>query len=184
MRSLVRRRTLAVTGVLTGISLGVIFGVAGGVVPASWLPKPDIVEAFVHVNAVLSVLALVAIGSGVRAVRNGAIDVHRRYMTAAFGFFVAFLASYLYRLTVVGTTSFDGPAALEPVYYLVLAVHVVLAIVCLPLLYYVLLLAYGYDRAELPETPHPRVGRIAATLWAVSFTLGLVVYAALYVIPW
>ena len=67
---------------------------------------------------------------------------------------------------------------------LVLAVHIVFAIVCLPLLYYVLLLAYGYDRRELSETPHPRVGRIAATLWAVSFTLGLVVYAALYVVPW
>ncbi|WP_008527975.1 hypothetical protein [Halorhabdus tiamatea] len=34
------------------------------------------------------------------------------------------------------------------------------------------------------EYDHPRVVRIAATLWAVSFTLGLVVYAALYVVPW
>ena len=184
MRSLVRRRTFGITGVLTVVSLGIIFAVVGGAVPPSWLPETDAVEALVHVNAILSVLALLAIGAGIRAVRRGAIDVHRRYMSAAFGLFVAFLTSYLYRLTVVGTTSFGGPAVLEPVYYLVLAVHVGLAIVCLPLVYYVLLLAYGYDRAALPETPHPRVGRIAATLWAVSFALGLVVYAALYVIPW
>ncbi|MFB6128235.1 MAG: DUF420 domain-containing protein [Halorhabdus sp.] len=182
MRSIVRRRTLAITGVLTVASLGVILGVVGGVVPPSWLPKTDYVDALPHLNAVFSVLALLAIGAGVRAVRQGDIDAHRRNMGLAFGFFVAFLASYLYRITVAGTTTFAGPAVLEPVYYLVLGVHVLLAIVCLPLVYYVLLLAFGYDRQELAETRHPRVGRVAATLWAVSFTLGLVVYAALYVV--
>jgi len=181
MRSLVRKRTVGFTVVLTVGSLALIFGVVGGVVPSSWLPQTDAVDALPHVNAALSVFALLAIGTGIRAVRRGAIDVHRRRMGAAFVLFVAFLASYLYRITVAGTASFGGPTVLEPVYLLVLAIHVTLAIACLPLVYYVLLLAYGYDRRELPETPHPRVGRIAATLWAVSFTLGLVVYVALYV---
>ncbi|WEL20988.1 Uncharacterized membrane protein YozB, DUF420 family [Halorhabdus sp. BNX81] len=179
-----RERTVAVTTVLTISSLVVIFGVVGGVVPSSWLPRTDAVDALPHLNAALSALALIAIGAGIRAVHRGAIDAHRRRMGAAFGLFVAFLASYLYRITVAGTATFDGPSVLEPVYLLVLAIHVTLAIVCLPLVYYVLLLAYGYDRRELPQTPHPRVGRIAATLWAVSFTLGLVVYVALYVAPW
>ncbi|ACV10857.1 protein of unknown function DUF420 [Halorhabdus utahensis DSM 12940] len=184
MRSIVRRRTVELTVVLTVGSLALIFGVVGGVVPSSWLPHTAAVDVLAHVNAVLSVLALVSIGAGVLAVRRGDIDAHRRRMGAAFALFVAFLASYLYRITVAGTQPFTGPGVLEPVYLVILAVHVTLAIVCLPLLYYVLLLAAAYDRRELPETSHPRIGRIAAPLWAISFTLGLVVYVVLYIAPW
>lgn len=184
MRSTIRTRTVELTVGLTIGSIAVIFAVVGGVIPASWLPRTDVVEVLPHVNAILSTFALLAIGSGIRAIRRGRIDAHRRRMGIAFALFVAFLVSYLYRLTVVGTKSFGGPPALEPVYLLVLAIHVTLAIVCLPLLYYVLLLATGYDQRELSETAHPRVGRFAATLWAVSFALGLVVYAALYAVPW
>jgi putative membrane protein len=68
------------------------------------------------------------------------------------------------------------------VYLPLLAIHIGLAIVCVPLLYYVLLLALTRPVTELPETPHRKVGRVAASLWLISFTLGVVVYAQLYLI--
>jgi putative membrane protein len=184
MRSTVRSHALALTTILSVISLGLIFGVVGGVVPSQLLPRaPDtVLAALPHLNAALSGLALIAIVAGLAAIRRGDVQTHQRRMGAAFGLFVGFLVSYLYRITIEGPTSFGGPAVVEPVYYLLLAIHVGLAILSLPLLYYVLLLAYGYDADELAATNHPRVGRIAAPLWAISFVLGIVVYLALYVV--
>ncbi|MFB6201155.1 MAG: DUF420 domain-containing protein [Halorhabdus sp.] len=184
MRSTVRTHVSAVTVGVTAVSLALIGSVVGGVVPNAVLPRaPDaLLDVLPHVNALLSALALVAIGTGVAAIRRGNVNAHRRRMSGAFALFVVFLASYLYRISLEGPTTFAGPAAIEPVYYLLLAVHVGLAIVSLPLLYYVLLLAYSYDTQELSATAHPQIGRIAAPLWAVSFALGIVVYLALYVV--
>jgi putative membrane protein len=44
------------------------------------------------------------------------------------------------------------------------------------------LIASTHDVSELPETAHPRLGRIAAALWLISFALGIVVYAMLYLV--
>ena len=57
-----------------------------------------------------------------------------------------------------------------------------LAVVSIPLVYYVLLVATTRPVAAIRESPHPRVGRVAASLWFVSFALGVVVYALLYVV--
>ncbi|WP_135661779.1 DUF420 domain-containing protein [Halorhabdus rudnickae] len=184
MRSTVRRHVPLLTAVLSAVSLALVFGVVGGLVPSGMLPRTSdaVIEALPHLNALLSTLALVAIGTGLVAIRRGDVRAHQRWMGTAFLLFVGFLCSYLYRIAIEGSTTFRGPAAIAPLYYLLLAIHVSLAILCLPLLYYVLLLAYGYDAAELSETNHPRVGRIAAPLWATSFALGIVVYLALYVV--
>ena len=97
--------------------------------------------------------------------------------------FVAFLVLYLYRVSLVGPAPFPGPDSVYQFVYLpVLAIHILLAIVCIPLLYYVLLLALTHDVAELPATNHPRVGRVAASLWQISFALGIVVYLLLYAV--
>jgi len=184
MRSTVRSYTRSLTVLLTVVSLALIFAVVGGALPSSVLPHgPEaLLAALPHVNAAISALALVAIAGGLRAIRRGDVPAHRRWMTTTFTLFVLFLCGYLYRIAIEGSTTFGGPAAIAPVYYLLLAIHVGLAILCLPLLYYVLLLAYGYDTDTLAETNHARVGRIAAPLWAISFTLGIVVYLALYVV--
>jgi putative membrane protein len=83
----------------------------------------------------------------------------------------------------VGPATFPGP---DPVYRTVylplLAVHILLAVVCIPLLYYVLLLAATRPVSALVDTAHARVGRVAAALWILSFVLGNVVYAMLYVV--
>jgi putative membrane protein len=104
-------------------------------------------------------------------------------MIATLGLFAAFLVLYLYRITVRGTTAFGGPDAVYRFVYLpTLGIHVLLAIVCVPLLYYVALLAATRPIPELRGSLHPRVGRIAAALWFVSFLLGDVVYVLLYVV--
>ncbi|WP_018259407.1 DUF420 domain-containing protein [Halomicrobium katesii] len=185
MERLVRERTGVLTTLLTIVSLALVFGAVLRVGPATALPAaPDAVLAAIpHANAAISATAIGTIVVGVRAVKRGDIRRHKRLMATTFALFVAFLALYLYRVSLLGPTGFpeSAPAWIETyVYFPVLAVHILLAIVCIPLVYYALLLAYSYPIAELPNTPHPRVGRAAAGLWLVSFALGIVVYVLLY----
>ncbi|MBX0294310.1 DUF420 domain-containing protein [Haloarcula nitratireducens] len=180
-----RARVPALTGLLTVVSLALVFGAVLGAIPPRVLPHApeSVLAAIPHLNAAISATAIVTIVVGVRAIRNGRIQRHRRSMVATFGLFGAFLILYLYRITLEGPTDFAGPAAVESFVYLpLLAVHILLAIVAIPLVYYTLLLAASHPVAELPETNHPRAGKLAAGLWLISFSLGIVVYAMLYLV--
>lgn len=181
-----RERVRLLTGVLSVVSLAVVFAAAGGRIPSSSVPAaPEwVIETIPLVNAVISAVAIGTIAVGWRAIRRGEIQRHRVAMLSSFGLFASFLALYLYRLTVLGgPQDFPGPATVERFVYLpILAVHILLAIVCIPLLYYVLLLAMSRPIADLPNTSHARVGRVAAMLWLISFSLGIVVFVLLHLV--
>ncbi|MDS0283224.1 DUF420 domain-containing protein [Haloarcula onubensis] len=181
----VREQVPALTAVLTVVSLALVFGAVGGAIPAVLLPRApeSVLEAIPTVNALISAAAIVSILAGVRAIRRGNVERHRRLMVGAFGLFVAFLVLYLYRVTLVGPTDFPGPAVVETyVYFPLLAIHILLAIVAIPAVYYTLLLAASHPVSQLGRTNHPRAGKVAATMWLISFSLGIVVYAMLYVV--
>ncbi|MFB6156492.1 MAG: DUF420 domain-containing protein [Haloferacaceae archaeon] len=185
VRGGVRGHVPAVAAVLSVGSLALVFGAALGAVPRAVLPRapPAVVGAIPHVNAAISALAVLTIGGGVLSIRRGDVRRHRALMLLSTLLFAAFLVLYLYKVALQGPADFPGPGAVYRLVYLpLLAVHVLLAVVCVPLLYYVLLLAYTRSIAELPETRHPTVGRVAAGLWVVSFVLGNVVYLLLYVV--
>jgi putative membrane protein len=185
MEATVRNNVPALTALLTAVSLALVFGAVLGVVPEQSIPRaPDaVIAAIPHANAVISVVAIAVIGGAWRAIRRGNVARHRAGMLTGLALFVAFLGLYLYRVSLEGPTEFPGPGAVERFVYLpILAVHILLAIVCIPLLYYVLLLALSRPVSAIPRTNHRRVGRVAASLWLVSFTLGVVVYALLYVV--
>ncbi|QCS41921.1 DUF420 domain-containing protein [Natrinema versiforme] len=179
-----RERVRLLTGVLSVVSLAVVFAAAGGRIPPSSVPAaPEwVIDVIPLVNAVISAVAIGTITVGWRAIRRGRIERHRVTMLASFGLFAGFLALYLYRLTVTGGPQpFPGPDAVYQFVYLpLLAIHIFLAIVCIPLLYYVLLLAASRPVTEIPQTSHARIGRVAATLWLISFSLGIVVFVLLH----
>ncbi|MFB6131180.1 MAG: DUF420 domain-containing protein [Salinigranum sp.] len=180
-----RDHVRGLTAVLSVASLALVFGVALGAVPGSALPRaPDgVVSAIPHVNAVISTVAIVTILAGVRFVRRGEVRRHRATMLISLGLFGAFLALYLYKVALEGPAAFPGPADVYRFVYLpMLAVHVLLAVVCLPLLYFVALVGLTHPVEEVYRSAHRRVGRVAATLWVVSFALGDAVYGLLYVV--
>ncbi|MFB6107729.1 MAG: DUF420 domain-containing protein [Haloplanus sp.] len=180
-----RNRVPALTALLSAVSLALVFGAAFGSIPAGALPRAPtaVLHAIPHVNAVLSTTALVSILVGVAFVRRGEVRKHRALMLLSALLFALFLGLYLYKVVLEGPAEFPGPTGVYHTVYLpILAIHVLLAVVCIPLLYYVLLLALTRPVAALRNSAHARVGRVAASLWVVSFALGDVVYALLYVV--
>jgi putative membrane protein len=184
LRTRVRAHVPATATALSLVSLALVFAAALRVVPQHLLPQaPEVViDAIPHLNAVVSAVAVVVIVAGVRAIRDGNVRRHRRLMSTAFGLFALFLVGYLYRVALVGPTPFPGRGAVETIYLATLGVHITLAVICGPLLFYALVLAWSHPVAELPSTNHRRVGRVAAPLWATSFALGVVVYLLVYVL--
>jgi len=181
----VRKHVPVVSGLCSVLALALVFAAALQAIPSALLPRaPEgVIHAIPHLNAVVSATAIGTIVVGWRAIRRGNVARHRRAMLSTVALFAAFLVAYLYRVALEGPTDFSGPPLVESVVYpAVLGVHVVLAIVCVPLVIYVLLLALTHSVAELPETRHPQVGKAAAALWLVSFSLGIVVYLMLYVL--
>jgi len=179
-----RRHVPSLTAVLSVVSIALVVAAVRGVVPSGALPHaPEwIIDAIPTVNAAISATAIGTILVGVRRIRAGDVDGHRKAMATTTLLFFAFLGLYLYRLVVHGTTEFAGPEAVYTFVYLpVLVVHMGLAMVAIPLVYYALLLAGTRPVADIHESNHARVGRAAASAWLVSFALGIVVYLLLYV---
>jgi putative membrane protein len=185
MQQYARDRVPALAAGLTVVSLALVFGAVLRVIPESLLPRvSDATLALIpHVNAVVSTVAIGTIGVGVWFARRRAYRKHRAMMLTSLGLFALFLVLYLYKVVLEGAATFPGPESVYTFVYLpLLAVHILLAIVCIPLLYYVLLLAVTRPISELQGTAHRRVGRVAAALWLVSFVLGDAVYLLLYVV--
>ncbi|WP_101298180.1 DUF420 domain-containing protein [Halegenticoccus soli] len=180
----VRNHVPALTALLTAVSLALVFGAALGAIPQTAFPRASdaVLDAIPHVNAVVSAAAVVTIAAGWLSIRRGNVRRHRRLMIASLGLFAAFLVLYLYKVILEGPAEFPGPEAVYRFVYLpTLAVHILLAVVCIPLLYYVVLLALTRPVSEIYDTRHRTVGRVAASLWLLSFVLGNVVYVLLYV---
>ncbi|GAB3423339.1 DUF420 domain-containing protein [Haloparvum alkalitolerans] len=178
-----REHVPLLTAVCSTVALALVFGAATQSIPTTYVPHPGdaVLAAIPHLNAAFSLTAIGTIALGWRAIRRGNVARHRALMGTSLLLFAAFLTGYLWRLTLVGTTTFPGPEVYYRYVYLpVLAVHMLLAIVCIPLLFYALLLAATRPVAEVYETRHRTVGRVAAPLWLISFAMGVGVYAMLH----
>ena len=180
-----RDRVPELTAILTVVSLALVFGAVLGAIPRGSIPRaPEAVLSVIpHVNAVVSTAAIGTILAGFVFARRREFEKHRAMMLTSAALFAVFLVLYLYKVALEGPAEFPGPEVVYTWAYLpLLAVHILLAIVCIPLLYYVLLLATTRPVSALVDTAHARVGRVAASLWLISFVLGNVVYALLYVV--
>jgi len=178
-----RENVPLLTALLSVVSLALVFGAVGGIIPSSLLPRASdaVLEAIPHFNAAVSATAIVTIVLGWRAISRENVQQHKAFMLTSFGLFAAFLVAYLYRLTLVGTAEFPGPELVYSYVYLpFLAVHILLAIACVPFVFYALLLAATRPYQELYHTRHAQVGFVAAVLWLISFSMGIGVYLMLH----
>ena len=183
MREWAKANVSILTAVASVVSLALVFGAVGGVIPSRILPRASdaVLAAIPHLNAAISATAIGTILLGWRAIARGNVRRHRAFMLTSFGLFVAFLAGYLYRLVLVGTATFPGPETVYTYVYLpFLAIHILFAIICVPFVFHALFLAATRPHEELYTTRHAQVGLVGASLWLVSFAMGIGVYLMLY----
>ena len=140
-------------------------------------PRPD--TPLPLVNASLNGVAFVLLLLGLRAIRAGDRERHALLMRAAFLVSAAFLASYLYYHLVVqaevGPTPFHGRGAARVAYLVLLASHVILAMVNLPMVLRTLWLAHKQDWDR-----HRWWARKTLPIWLYVSMTGVVVYLVLY----
>lgn len=134
------------------------------------------------INAFLNGGAALCLVLGFLAIKRGRRERHARLMRAAFLLSVAFLASYLYYHFVVipaqgGPVRYGGEGAAKVAYLLLLATHVLGAIVNLPMVLRTLWLAHT-ERWE----SHKRWAKWTFPLWLYVSVTGVAVYLVLYVL--
>jgi protein SCO1/2/putative membrane protein len=132
------------------------------------------------VNASLNGIAFLFLCAGLVAIKRGRRAGHAALMRAAFVSSAAFLACYLYYHTVVlpatgGPTRYNGEGWRRTAYLAMLASHVVLAIVNLPMVLRTLWLAHK-ERWE----SHKRWARVTLPIWLYVSVTGVAVYLVLY----
>ena len=126
-------------------------------------------------NAALNATAATLLTIGYVLIRRGRVRQHRRVMIAAFTTSTLFLISYLVYHANVGSRPFPGQGPIRTVYYAILASHVVLAMVIVPMALVTLTRALRerFDR-------HRRIARWTLPLWWYVSVTGVIVYLMLY----
>ena len=113
----------------------------------------------------------VCLVAGFRHIRLGNRDSHRKCMIGALLFSAVFMVSYLTYHSQVGYTPFEGQGLVRPVYFTLLASHVILAAVIVPL---VLITVYFALRGNFAR--HPRIARWTLPLWLYVSVTGVLIY--------
>lgn len=183
-----RDRPLGATLLLTALGYALVVGTFAGLVPL----YPDIgergVDLLSHAIAVVNTLATVSLALGWYWIRRGEVDKHRIAMVSAFALIVLFLLLYLPKVGGGGEKHFVLESAyawvplwswIYPAYLAMLAIHIVLSVLAVPLVLYALVLGLTHTPTELTRTRHATAGRIAAATWILSLTLGVVTYVLL-----
>jgi putative membrane protein len=125
-------------------------------------------------NAVLNGLCTIALLVGFYFVRRRNIPAHRASMITAFIFSALFLVSYITNHALHGETHFPGFGTVKTIYLSILASHVLLSVVALPMV-----LTTFFFSLSGRIRQHRKIARFTLPIWLyVSFT-GVVVYAML-----
>jgi putative membrane protein len=126
-------------------------------------------------NALLNSAALLCVLLGVRAIRRRELQVHKRFMLAAFSISLIFLSSYITRMVLFGDTRFMGEGALRYAYFALLISHVLLAIIIAPGVLYTVWLGVRDERAR-----HKRWAPKVLPVWIYVLVTGVLVYLVLH----
>ncbi|SFR47673.1 DUF420 domain-containing protein [Halogeometricum limi] len=177
-----KEHPLAVTAVLSVVGYALVVGTFLGWVPGRVFPDLSLeqVNLLSDAIALVNTVNVLVIAAGWRWIRRNEIRRHAAAMVTSFVLILVFLVMYLTKIGGGGTKEFVGPAFAYYPYLAMLAIHIVLSIVSVPVVLYALVLGLTHSPTELRnDTPHKRVGRIAASAWLLSLALGVVTYLLL-----
>ena len=122
-------------------------------------------------NAMLNALCTFALVEGYRHIRRRHIKLHRFSMFIAFFFSSIFLVSYLLNYTLHGDTHFNRLSPWWPFYWKLLASHIFLSVLALPMILITFFLSLT---GRFPA--HKRLARYTFPVWLYVSVTGVIVY--------
>jgi putative membrane protein len=125
-------------------------------------------------NALLNGLCAIALSVGLYFIKHRNKEAHRTSMMTAFALSSAFLVSYIANHALHGDTIFPGHGPVRSLYLSILASHVILSIVALPL---VLITFFFSLTGRFPM--HRRIARFTFPIWLYVSITGVVVFVFL-----
>jgi putative membrane protein len=163
------RLALSVIGVVSAVALiGLGFLLLGrqptpaGAVDVSALPG---------LNATLNATSALLLVVGYVLIRRRRPGAHKLCMLGAFAVSTLFLVSYVIYHYHAGSRPFEGQGWIRPVYFTILATHIVLAAAIVPLA-----LVTIYQGLAARFARHARVARWTLPIWLYVSVTGVLVY--------
>jgi putative membrane protein len=128
-----------------------------------------------ELNAVLNALSAISLTVGFIFIRRRQITRHRAAMMTAFVFSSIFLVSYIVNHAIHGDTLYPAHNSLRIAYLTLLASHILLSIVALPIVLITFFLSLSSRFAQ-----HKKLARWTFPLWLYVSVTGVVVYLMLH----
>ena len=122
-------------------------------------------------NALLNGLCAITLCVGLYFIKHRQVAAHRRTMLLAFTFSCAFLISYILNHALHGDTIFPGHGHVRTAYLSILASHVILSIVALPMV-----LTTFFFSLTGRFAMHRRIARFTFPVWLYVSITGVVVF--------
>lgn len=127
-------------------------------------------------NAALNALSATFICIGLWMIKRGRTTTHQRMMLAAFASSTAFLVSYMLHKHLHGDTPFPTDVSWRYAYWAILASHIILSIVALPLI-----LTTFYASLSGRLAFHRKIAKVTAPIWLYVSVTGVLVFVLLKV---
>jgi putative membrane protein len=125
-------------------------------------------------NALLNGLCAIALCVGLYFIKHRNREAHRKSMLLAFAFSSAFLISYIVNHALHGDTIFPGHGTIRALYLSILASHVILSVVALPMV-----LTTFFFSLTGRFAMHRRIARWTFPIWLYVSVSGVVVFLLL-----
>jgi putative membrane protein len=122
-------------------------------------------------NALLNGLCAITLCVGFYFIKHHNIPAHRASMLLAFVFSSAFLVSYIVNHALHGDMIFPGHSMVRTIYLSILASHVILSIVALPMV-----LTTFFFSLTGRFAMHRRIARFTFPIWLYVSVTGVVVF--------
>ena len=163
---------VAIGAVSAAATVFLLWLVYGRQIPAEFAHKLTFLPAL---NAVFNGLSALALTMGFVFILRGKLAAHRNAMLTAFAFSTLFLVSYIANHYLHGDTRYPAGVTYRVPYLWMLASHVLLSVVALPLVLVAFFLSLS-GRFTL----HKKVARWTFPLWLYVSVTGVLVYLWLH----
>lgn len=156
------RKLIIAVSIIIPLAVAALFRVKVDGYDFSFLPP--IYATINGITAILLVIAFVAIKQGKRL-------LHERIMKVCIGLSTCFLVMYVIYHMTSQTTHFGGEGAIRYVYFFILATHIVLSIIIIPMVLFsfVRALSGNFER-------HKKLSKVTFPLWLYVAVTGVIVY--------